>query len=287
MPQLCGRSLGGHLNAYARPRTLGEAVALASSGQWQCLAGGTDLYPGKGQALAGSVLDLTAIPELAGISQTDGLRIGACTTWSGIAEADLPPSLRALQQAARQVGGRQIQNTGTIGGNLCNASPAADGVPPLLALDAQVELQGIDGLRHLQLSEFLAGPRQTLRRDKEILTAILIPEQALVGRSAFVKLGARSYLVISIGMVAARIVTNGDRVATAALAVGACSAVARRLPEVEARLSGQPLAGLADLILPEMVAAALSPIDDIRATAAYRSEVATPLLRRAVQEAVG
>lgn len=282
-----GDRLGGHLNAYARPQTLNEALELAGSGQWKCLAGGTDIYPGQGRQISGSVLDLTGVPELSGIRQTDGLRLGACTTWSEIAAATLPLAARALQQAARQVGGRQIQNTGTIGGNLCNASPAADGVPPLMALDAVVELQSPRGRREVPLTQFITGPRQTLRAADEIVTAIQIPAASLSGSSSFVKLGARSYLVISIGMVAARIVTNGEEVTAAALSVGACSAVARRLPAIEADLVGKPVAGLKDRILPDQVAAALSPIDDVRATAEYRTDVVAALLRRAVEEAVG
>ena len=267
---------------YARPDTLTQAVALRAQGL-RILAGGTDLYPGAGDQLSGDVLDLTALPALRGITDSaDGLRIGACTTWSDIAEAALPPALTALQQAAPQVGGRQVQNAGTIGGNLCNASPAADGVPPLLALDAGVELAGADGARSLPLGEFLLGPRRTALQPGEILTAILIPASALTGRSAFVKLGARAHLVISIAMVAARIVLEQGRIAHAALAVGACSPVARRIP---LSLTGLTPAEAETHITPAALAAHLSPIDDIRATAAYRLEAAAELLRRAVREA--
>ena len=121
---------------YARPQTMTEALRLLAQGGWRMLAGGTDLYPGAGAQLAGPVLDLGGVPSLSGVTLGAGLRIGTATPWAAIAEADLPVACRALQQAARQVGGRQVQVVGTIGGNLCNASPAADGVPPLLALDA-------------------------------------------------------------------------------------------------------------------------------------------------------
>lgn len=275
------------MNAFARPATLDQAIAALSSGPWRLMAGGTDLFPTAGAAFPGQVLDLTAIPDLRGITREDGLRIGACTTWTDLAEAALPPALRAVQQSARQVGGRQIQNVGTIGGNLCNASPAADGVPPLLALDAAVELVGPEGRRVLPLAEFLTGPRQTARGAREVLTAILVPETALTGRSAFMKLGARAYLVISIAMVAARVVAERGRIAQVALAVGACSASARRLPGLEAALIGlAPNAALA-AVTEEAVAAHLAPIDDIRASAAYRTEAAAELLRRALAEVLG
>ncbi|MGB4909125.1 MAG: FAD binding domain-containing protein, partial [Tabrizicola sp.] len=125
---------------YARPQSMTEALRLVAEGSCRVLAGGTDLYPGAGVQLAGSVLDLGSVRGLSGIKIGQGLRIGATTPWTAIAEAELPAACRALQQAALQVGGRQVQNAGTIGGNLCNASPAADGVPPLLALEAEVEL---------------------------------------------------------------------------------------------------------------------------------------------------
>ncbi|HET9069944.1 MAG TPA: FAD binding domain-containing protein, partial [Amaricoccus sp.] len=162
-------------------------------------------------------------------------------------------------------------------------SPAADGVPPLLALDAEVELASAAGRRSLPLAAFLRDVRATERRPDEILTAVRIPGSALAGRSAFLKLGARAHLVISIAMVAARIVVEDGRIAAAALAVGACGPVATRLPAIEARLAG----ARADAVRidPEEVAAALRPIDDVRATAAYRAEAAAELLRRAIGQA--
>lgn len=274
------------MRSYARPQTLDEAIGMMAQVPRRILAGGTDLYAAAGMQLDGDVLDVTAIPALIGFSHDAGLRIGACTTWTTIANADLPPALSALQQAARQIGGRQIQNAGTIGGNLCNASPAADGVPPLLALDASVELIGPKGLRHMSLARFLSGPRQTLRQPDEVLTAIIVPETALVGQSAFLKLGARAYLVISIAMVAARMQVCDGRIIGAAIAVGACSAVAQRLPTVEAALLGAEPGDAPDLVQTDAVATVLTPIDDVRATAGYRLTSAAELVRRAVREAL-
>ena len=274
---------------YARPDRLPDALALMAGGGWRVLAGGTDLYPAtQAQVLAGRILDITALPGLRGIARDEAqLRIGACTTWAEILAADLPPALHMLQQAAVEVGGRQIQTAGTIGGNLCNASPAADGVPPLMALDAAVDLTGPQGTRRLPLSVFLTGPRRTALGPSEILTAVTIPASALAGGSAFVKLGARRHLVISIAMVAARIVPRDGRVAGAALAVGACSAVAVRLPGVEAALTGAPLDQAADRIDDAAVAEALSPLDDLRGTASYRLHSAAELIRRAVAQVIG
>jgi CO/xanthine dehydrogenase FAD-binding subunit len=208
-------------------------------------------------------------------------------TWSEIAEADLPGALTALQMAARAVGGRQIQNAGTIAGNLCNASPAADGVPPLLVLNAEVELASVRGVRRLPLDAFLLGPRQTARAADEVLVAVHIPAAALAGQSTFLKLGARAYLVISIASVAARIVSVGGLVTEISVAVGACSGVPQRLPLVERALTGAPLSQLAERVRPEDVAAGLSAIDDIRATAGYRAEAAAELVARACATAAG
>ncbi len=266
---------------YARPSDLTKALALAGLG-YRVLAGGTDLYPNAGWGLAGDVVDVTSVPELQGISAGDGLRIGACTTWSQIAEASLPAALDALQQAARQVGGRQVQNAGTIGGNICNASPAADGIPPLLALSAEVELAGENGARRMPLEHCLIGPRKLAIAPGEILVAVHIPAFALQGRSAFVKLGARSHLVISIAMAALRVVTLNGQITHASAAVGSCGPTARRLRAFEAALTGQSLDALD--IHPELIRTALAPIDDIRATAAYRTQATVTLLRRLVEE---
>ena len=271
---------------YARPDTVTDALRLMAGGGWRVLAGGTDLYPGAGSCLAGSVMDVTALPGFAAITRGGGLRIGAATPWSVIAAADLPEACRALQQAALQVGGRQIQNAGTLGGNLCNASPAADGVPPLLAMDAEVELLSATGTRRLAITDFLLGPRKIALAPGEILAAVVIPDSALRGKSAFLKLGARTHLVISIAMVAARLVVERGRVSEAAVAVGSCSAVAARLPLVEAALRGCPVADAVGRISAPDVQVALAPIDDVRATSAYRHEAAVELVRRAVMEAL-
>jgi CO/xanthine dehydrogenase FAD-binding subunit len=274
---------------YQRPETLPEATALLAVGPRVVLAGGTDLFPATPALnLSGRVLDLGALEELRGIDRVDGfLRIGAATSWSEVAQAGLPSALTALQQAAAEVGGRQIQNTATVGGNLCNASPAADGVPPLLAADAEVELASSAGRRRLPLERFLLGPRRTARGPEEILTAILVPETALRGASTFLKLGARRHLVISIAMAAARLVIEDGRIAEARLALGACGPVATRLPAVEAALLGAKAGpSAAERIDAPAVAAALAPITDTRATAEYRLEAATVLLRRVVTRLV-
>ena len=268
---------------YQRPDTLNDALAILAGDNYQIAAGCTDLFPAtQHKELGGRTLDITAIAGLRGITETAyGLRIGATTTWSDIIKADLPPCFNGLKLAAREVGATQIQNRGTLAGNLCNASPAADGIPPLLTLDASVEITSLRADRRVSLLAFLKGPRQVDLAPDELVTAIHIPQSALQGRSHFLKLGARKYLVISIAMTAARLTIADGVVTQAALAVGSCGPVATRLPAVENLLVGRPLEP--KIITSEVVGPALSPIDDIRADAAYRAGSAAELLRRTVE----
>ena len=271
---------------YLRPSTTGEALEALGARPLVVLAGGTDFYPARvGKPLADDILDLTALTELRGIAgKSDHWRIGATTTWSGIIQAKLPPLFDGLKLAAREIGGLQIQNGGTIAGNLCNASPAADGVPPLLALDAAVELASFDAVRRLPLAEFLLGPRKTALRQGELLTAVLIPRSRHMAASHFLKLGARKYLVISIAMASAVIEHRAGIVTNARIAIGACSPVALRLTALESDLRGQRFdASLADRVSASHLAG-LAPIADVRASAGYRAQAALELLRRLLRE---
>ncbi len=265
---------------YLRPTNLDVALH-ALAGPWTVLAGGTDFYPARvGRAIDENILDIGGIAALRGITAgADGWRLGATTTWSELLDADLPPLFDGLKQAAREIGGRQIQNAGTIAGNLCNASPAADGVPPLLALDATVELAGRAGTRRLPLSSFITGNRRTVLAPGELLVAIHVPKPAGNVHSAFLKLGARRYLVISIVMVAAALEIERGKIIAARVAVGACSAVAQRLPALEAALAGEAVDSLAACVDASQLLP-LSPIDDIRGSAGYRREAVATLLRR-------
>lgn len=271
---------------YLRPKTLHEAVSVLAGSGAQILAGGTDFYPSLGERLPqGDVLDITALGEICGISLgPEHVRIGGLTTWTEIIATPLPRCFDALKEAAREVGSVQIQNRGTVAGNLCNASPAADGVPPLLALDAEVELVSAVGSRRMPLAQFITGNRTTQRRADEILAAVCVPRRLQNAASAFLKLGARKYLVISISMVAAVVLVDASgRVAEAHVAVGSCSAAARRLSALEKDLVGQPfVAGIGALVRAEHLSP-LSPIDDVRATATYRRDASLTLVRRVLE----
>ena len=274
---------------YAKPTTVDEALALLGEGAWRVLAGGTDFYPAQGaKPFRDNVLDINGLAVLRGIAETDDhFVIGARTTWTDIIRHPLPPAFDALKQAAREVGSPQIQNVASVAGNLCNASPAADGVPGLLVLDAEVELRSATVTRYLPLPEFVLGNRRTALQAGEMVSAIRVPRPATTGTSAFVKLGARRYLVISIAMVAARLVVENGTVTEAAIAVGSCSAVARRLAGVEAALLGLPVDHrLADAVQSASITE-LSPIADVRGSAEYRLDAVREIVARAVLTAAG
>lgn len=269
------------MGAYLRPRGLEEALQ-ALTRPFTVLAGGTDFYPARvGRSVTEDILDIAGIAALRGISETSGgWRLGATTTWSELVETPLPPLFDGLKQAAREVGGRQIQNAGTIAGNICNASPAADGVPALLALDAVVEIASRAGLRRLPLAGFITGVRQTALQPGELVVALHVPRPRHEARSAFLKLGARRYLVISIAMASTLVEVEDGKVVAARVAVGACSPVAQRLPALEQTLIGASFdARLGERVEPGHLSP-MSPIDDIRGSANYRNDVALVLLRR-------
>jgi len=273
---------------YLRPKTLDEAVVQLKVPGIQVLSGGTDFYPALGDRIAQEpVMDISGLGELRGISNdANYIRIGGLTTWTDVIQTPLPRCFDALKSAAREVGSVQIQNRGTVAGNLCNASPAADGVPPLLALDAEVELASSTGSRRMPLTEYIVGNRKTQRRADELLTAVWVPRTLEDARSTFLKLGARRYLVISISMVAVVILVDAGKVAAARVAVGSCSVVARRLTSLERELVGASVRnGLSARVTRDHLAP-LSPIDDVRATAEYRRDASLTLVRRALDACV-
>lgn len=277
--------------SYLRPHRLEDALEWLAAERPLVMAGCTDIYPlHQTPALDGPLLDITGLDELRGITTAEGWRrVGAATSWADIIRAGLPPAYDGLIAAAREVGGVQIQASGTIGGNLCTASPAGDSIPCLMTLDAEIELASQRGRRRLPLADFLTGARQTARDGDELVIAIHVPEQAESGRAGFEKLGARRYLVISIAMAAARLVISGGRIASAAIAVGACAPVAVRLGEIEAGLHGLACNDAEPWLRDNMsgITAALSPIDDVRGTAGYRREAAAELVARLVGRLCG
>jgi len=278
------------MTVYVRAHSVEEALGHLSRARLRIVAGGTDVYPALvDHPLREPVLDVSGVAALRGISRTDGgFRFGALTTWSDVIRADLPAWFEGLKLAAREVGGVQIQNAGTVAGNICNASPAADGTAALLALDAEVEVQGPRGVRRMPIPDFVLGPRRTALAAGEMVTAVHVPAVAERGASDFLKLGARHYLVISIAMVSTVIhVDDGGRVSRAGVAVGACSPVALRLPALEARLIGRRVGdGLVGALEADDLDV-LSPISDVRGSAEYRRDAVLTLVRRTLERCQG
>ena len=271
---------------FLRPGTLDEALAALAETRATVLSGGTDLFPALSFGpLRGAVLDISAISELKGIRFTDSyIEIGGRATWSEIVSANLPRGFDGLKAAAREIGAVQIQNQATVAGNICNASPAADGLAALMALDAEVTLASHLRLRTLPLGDFVLGNRKTRLQADELLTSIRIPRRLENAASSFLKLGARRYLVISIVMVAANLVADSERrIREALICVGSCSPKALRLVELERALAGWRLdAKISKLVRTEHFST-LTPIDDVRATAAYRRDAAETLVKRALE----
>lgn len=274
------------MSAYLRATSLDEALQVLAGRTVTVLAGGTDVYPAMaGRAAWGDrtrpdVLDIGGLSELRGIRRDgDGVVLGAATTWSDVIRADLSRAFDGLKAAAREIGGHQIQNRGTIAGNLCTASPAGDGIPALVSLDAEVELASLAGRRRVPVASFNTGYRTTALAPDELVVAVHLPPPLAGERGHFCKLGARRYLVISIAMVAATMALDpSGRIVRARIAVGACAPAAVRLSALESRLVGMP-AGAAGTAARPADLDLLAPIDDIRASAAYRRSAALSLVR--------
>ncbi|HEX8871912.1 MAG TPA: FAD binding domain-containing protein [Candidatus Acidoferrum sp.] len=272
---------------YLRPASLSDAlVALAETGG-TVLSGGTDLFPPlSDRPLGGTVIDISGLSEIRGVRiGKEHVHIGGRTTWTDVTKAQLPRGFDGLKQAAREIGSVQIQNTATVAGNICNASPAADGVAALMALDAELTLASRNGTRTLPLHQFVLGNRRTGRRPDELLTEVRVPRRLEDAASTFLKLGARRYLVISIVMIAANLVADDDgRIREALVCAGSCSPVAQRLLDLERDLAGLHIADLlrGNFVKPTHLAC-LAPIDDVRATAAYRRDAARILTERALR----
>ena len=270
---------------YERPRSLPEALDLLDQPDAVILCGGTDFYPERlHQPRSELVVDISRVDELGGVEQVeDGWRIGATTTWREVREAPLPRAFDGLRQAAGQIGAVQIQNAATVGGNLCTASPAGDGIPPLLTLNARVEVRSIRGTRVVALEDFLTGYRSTTLGAGELVSAVLIPTSEAGARGSFVKFGTRSHLVISTVMVAAVVGVSCGVIDWVRVAVGACSPVARRLAAVEQALTRCPYEyESVRAVLAPCELGVLTPIDDVRASADFRSRVVRELIGDAV-----
>jgi CO/xanthine dehydrogenase FAD-binding subunit len=286
---------------YERPTSLLSALSLLKQG-FLPIAGGTDYYPGKvGKPLVDNLVDLSAVGDFDVVAKPVGttLSLPALTTWQqcqkDLVSGKLPHWCAALAQSAKDVGGWQVQNRGTLGGNVCNASPAADGIVALMALGAEVVLvagepQGNTAgfkTRTLELEKFVLGNRLTAKQPDELLTHIRLPEHSSNARSVFLKLGHRKYLVISIVMIALLLDFDAQGcVITCRIAVGSCSKAALRVTNLETQILGVHQSKVMDIVTTGIteVISAIRPIDDVRGTAHYRKSAAQELVLRAFAE---
>lgn len=280
---------------YHRPETLAAALALLRDLPGaRPLAGGTDLLVSareKGSSCA-TLIDLKAIPELTGISAAGGgLRLGTLTTAHEIAVSpEVASYLPPLAEAAGQLGSYQLRHRATVGGNLCNASPAAETACPLLVADAAVTLASAGGTRDVLLAEFLLGPGRTALGRGEIMVGLTCPRPALPRASyvgAYVKHGPRKAMDIAIVNVAVWIGLADGRVADARIALGSVAPKPFRVPEAEAVLVGQSPGEAPARQAGRAARGAATPITDPRASAWYRSEMVEELVSRAIMTAFG
>ncbi len=254
------------------PRSVDEALRLkAERPELLPIQGGTDVMVDLNfdRRRPAAILNLSEVEELRGWSREDGgLRLGAALTYTEARRAPLSGLLPALAEASRTVGSPQIQNRGTVGGNLGTASPAGDAIPPLLVEDARVEVASVRGARTHALADFLVGPKRNALASDELITAVLVhPSRA---PQTFMKVGPRNAMVIAVCSLA--VAADRERGEVRA-AYGSAGPVPRlvRCPLDEAAL------------LPELVVEATAPIDDVRGTVAYRRHALGVLARRALE----
>lgn len=283
---------------FAAPESKQELFDLISGNadkELAFLAGGTDLVPQINMEREEIPYEekkpmlIVALEKLGldGICEKDGcIEIGALTTIDAIRENELIRSkAAALAEAADNLAGFAIRNTATIGGNIMNASPAADTVPALMILDADVVTESAEGESVMKVADFMTGPKMTAIQPGAILTKIVIKPGA--GKSAFVKLGRRAAETLSVVNAAAYIEKDGDLCSKALIAVGSCAPTAVLCKEAAECLIGKAIDQAAIDEAVKKIGAVIAPISDVRSSAWYRREVAPVIAGRAVAAAAG
>jgi CO/xanthine dehydrogenase FAD-binding subunit len=272
------------------PRSAEELLELTSrAGDYRLLAGGTDLlvWHRDKPIREGVFIGLERVPELRTITCADGkVVVGAAATFQQIADSLLVQRhLDVLCQAIRLLGSPPISHMATLGGNICTASPAGDSLPPLYVYGAQVELRSFRGNRLMPLAEFITGPRQTALGPEEVLWNVRVPLAEPSARGVYFKVGQRQALAIATVSLAALWTQNPDgTVRWIRLAWGSVGPTVLRFPDLEKALEGKPLALEVLRPLAEMVTSRVAPMNDPRASAAYRRRVAGNLLMKLAQK---
>jgi xanthine dehydrogenase iron-sulfur cluster and FAD-binding subunit A len=276
-----------HIAEFLRPRTIAEAVRILAdrAARARIIAGGTDLLLELDRGARRGVdtlVDLSSVPDLDTIDDVgDEIVIGCLVTHGQVVASSLISNFaHPLLQACAEIGGPQLRNRATIVGNIVTASPANDTITPLRALDATVEVTGIDGTRTIPFAEFHTGFRSTALVAGDVITAIRIPKMRPTERGVFAKLGLRKAQAISVLHATAILDFDDDTVRGAKIAIGSATPVIVRADAVEAGLVGARLTS--DVIRDAVgrVHESIAPIDDVRADATYRSEQAEYMLSR-------
>lgn len=278
---------------YSVPHSIEEATRVLRNGNVTVLAGGTDLMPqaeADDRRFGATLLNIRRIDDLTNISiQNDRLRIGTLTTMTEILDhEELARLVPVLAQTADRFASSQLRNVATVGGNLCNASPAGDMIIPLLLLNAEVELvswsDGAVNSRRVPVAEFFTGPGATCKRNDELLTSIefAIPEPDFV--AGFCKSGPRPALEISTISFGVAGILKNDALHVTRVAIGAAAPTPLRARRAEAALDGQRLDTALIAKAAELAAEEAMPIDDVRASAWYRKHLIRVFARRLLQD---
>jgi CO/xanthine dehydrogenase FAD-binding subunit len=279
---------------YAAPRTLVEAMGLLASsrGTTRVLAGGTDLIVQLREHLreAALVVDVKGIPELTECldSENEGLRLGAAVPCSQIYENErLAKKYPALTDAARIIGGWQIQNRASIGGNLCNSSPAGDSIAPLIALGARCIVAGPSGNREVAAEDFCTGPGQNVLRKGELLSTLVFPPPVPSSGSAYERFIPRNEMDIAVAGAASwvELDRSGANIVKARIAVSAVAPTVKFAAEASAWLAGKPASQETFVRAGELARKVASPITDMRGTTEYRIHLVGVLTQRTLATA--
>lgn len=249
------------------------------------LAGGTDvmIQLSRGEIAPQVLVPIHHLSGLSGIEANGTVRLGALVTHETVAKGALGAGFEGLQEAAATVGGWQTQTVGTVVGNLCNASPAADTVPPLLVHDAQVDLRSVSGDRSVPIEEFLVGRRETSRRPDEIVAGLQLAASRPNTGDVYLKVGRRGAMEVAIVGLAMRLAFDDQaRLETARIALASVGAKPLRVAAAEECLVGGYVNETTVSEAGEAILAGISPIDDLRASARYRRQLIPGLMRRAV-----
>ena len=275
---------------YISPKTKEEVLEILKQEKSEAciVAGCSNVIPYiKDKIISKKLLvDISGIEELNYIKKSEGkLCIGATTTISDLINSKIiREECNILYQAAEQFADPTIRNSATIGGNLADASPAADVAPPLLVLDAVLEVESTDGKREVSLKSFFVGPRKTILHDDEMITSIKIKDDSINKNGCFIKLGLRQAMAISLATVALILKVEKDKVADVRIAMGSIAPTPLRLIKVEGFLKNKKINDELIEGAIEKVREEVKPIGDVRASAEYRRYISGILFKRAFKK---